>query len=113
MKVKKERSYSRYTKEAAALLGQHIQLARKQRRLTEADLADRAGISRRTLQKLEKGDLTIAIGFAFEVAALTGVKLFDADSSKLTQDRDRIQDKIALLPKRVRKPQNEDVDDDF
>jgi DNA-binding XRE family transcriptional regulator len=81
--------------------------------MTEADLADRAGISRRTLQKIERGDLTIAIGFAFEVAALVGIKLFDADTGRLAQDLERIHDKIALLPKRVRKPQSEDVIDDF
>jgi transcriptional regulator with XRE-family HTH domain len=76
MKVKKERSYSRLTQEAVTLLGLHIQRARKQRRQTEADLAERAGISRSTLQKIEKGDLNIAIGFAFELAALVGVRLF-------------------------------------
>jgi transcriptional regulator with XRE-family HTH domain len=114
MRVKKERSYSRLTHEAVALLGLHIQLARKQRHQSESDLAERAGISRRTLQKIEKGNLTIAIGFAFEVAALVGIRLFDMEPSRFTSALDHTQDKIAVLPRRIRTPQKDEVsEEDF
>ncbi|MDJ0861030.1 MAG: helix-turn-helix transcriptional regulator, partial [Gammaproteobacteria bacterium] len=56
--IVKERTYSRYTREAASLLAKQVQLGRKRRKWTEHELADRAGISRATLQKIEKGDLT-------------------------------------------------------
>lgn len=62
VKMAKDRAYSRYTREAAALLAKQVQLGRKRRKWTERELADRAGISRATLQKIEKGDLSVAIG---------------------------------------------------
>ncbi len=113
MKTNKERAYSRYTKDAAELLGLHIALSRKQRGLTEVDLADRAGISRTTLQKIEKGDLKCELGLYFEVATLVGVKLFEVDSTAtFLSSKDRVNDKIALLPKSIRK-KKQAVDDAF
>jgi DNA-binding XRE family transcriptional regulator len=113
MKAKKERAYSRYTKDAASLLGRHVQLSRKERRLTEMDLADRAGISRTTLQKIEKGDPKCELGLYFEVAVLVGVPLFQVGpESNLTMDLDRINNKIALLPKTIHKKKKK-VDDAF
>lgn len=108
----KERIYSRYTHEAATLLAKQIQLGRKQRKWTEHDLADRAGISRATLQKIEKGDLSVAIGLVFEVAALVGVALFDEERGSLASHTARTDDKLALLPSAVRK-RRKPVDDEF
>lgn len=113
MKTKKERIYSRYSKEAAILFGKHIQLSRKERALTELDLADRAGISRLTLRKIEKGDPKCELGLYFEVATLVGVPLFGADSlSTLSPHIERVNDKLALLPKSIHKKKKE-VDDAF
>lgn len=108
----KERTYSRYTREAAALLARQVQLGRKQRKWTERELADRAGISRATLQKIEKGDLGVAIGLVFEVAALVGVTLFDEERTALAAHIARTDDKLALLPSAVR-TLRKTVDDDF
>ncbi|PWU15416.1 MAG: transcriptional regulator [Bdellovibrio sp.] len=115
MKTKKVRTYSKITKEAARLLGLEIQLARKQRRMSESDLADRAGLSRKTVQKIEKGDLSISMGLAFEAAAVVGVKLFDPGPSRFStaMDIDRVNDKIALLPRRIRAPKVEEGSNDF
>ncbi len=113
MKRKKERVYSRQTRDAAILLSKYIQLGRKERALTEMDLADRAGISRTTLQKIEKGDPRCELGLYFEVAILVGVRLFNLDSNtNFTMDIDRLSDKIALLPKSIHKKKIE-VDDAF
>ncbi len=106
------RTYTHYSKAATLLLGKLIKLGRKQKKWTESELAERAGISRGTLQKIEKGDLKCEIGLAFEVASLVGVPLFEADLSSLTKDIDLIQTKIALLPHSIRK-RNQEVDDDF
>ena len=110
--VVKERTYSRYTHEAAALLAKQIQLGRKQRKWTDRELADRAGVSRATLQKIEKGDLSVAIGLVFEVAVLVGVTLFDEERSSLATHLARTDDKLALLPRAVRK-RRKTVHDDF
>lgn len=108
----RERTYSRYTREAASLLAKEVQLGRKRRKWTEHELADRVGISRATLQKIEKGDLTVAIGLVFEVAALVGVTLFDEERTSLAAHIVRTDDKLALLPSAVRK-RRKSVDDEF
>ena len=108
----KIRTYSRYNIEAVTLLGKQIKLGRKQRKWTEAELAQRAGISVSTVKRLEKGDMTCAVGLMFEVAILVGVKLFSGDNFTIETWKERINDKIALLPKTIRSIQNE-LDDDF
>ncbi|PCH60487.1 MAG: transcriptional regulator [Gammaproteobacteria bacterium] len=106
------RTYSRYTHEASALLGGLIRAARKERKLTAQELADRAGISRGLLQRIEKGELKCEIGSVFEVAAIVGVKLFDADETTLTKHLRQIEGKLALLPKRI-KTRKKTIRDDF
>lgn len=108
----KERTYSRYTREAVTLLAKQIQLGRKQRQWTEYELAERAGISRATLQKIEKGELSVALGLVFEVAALVGVVLFDEERGSLSSHIARTDDKLALLPSAMRK-RRKSVDDEF
>lgn len=97
------RTYSRYSRDAAALLGGLIRTARKERRLSAQEVADRAGISRGLLQRIEKGDMKCEIGAAFEVATIVGVMLFDTDDSSLARQLRQTQDKLALLPKSIRR----------
>jgi len=108
----KRRTYSKYAQDAALLLGQQIRLARKQRKWSEMNLAESAGISRATLQKIESGEMTPAIGLVFEVASLVGVSLFEQDNQRLETSIDLTQAKIALLPKRIR-VQTKVADDEF
>ena len=109
---KKPHTYSRLTEEAVQLLGSQIKLARKSRRMSERELASRAGIARSTLQKIELGDPTINIGLAFEAATLAGVPLFVADVSTLAPKIDRLTETLTLMPKQIRKKRQE-VKDDF
>jgi transcriptional regulator with XRE-family HTH domain len=110
--MKRTRTYSPYTIEAAQLLGARVRLARRERRWSMQELADRAGIAKFTLGKVEHGDLTVSLGVAFEVAVLVGVPLFHEDRSRLSIDFDRVRDRTALLPQRVR-ARRKDVKDDF
>ncbi len=106
----KNRVYSKYSLEAVSLLAQQIKLGRKQRRWSEQNLADRAGISRVTLRKIENGEMSCAIGLFFEVAMLVGVNLFEQDVVSFSRHIESVKDKVALLPKRIRAKV---VDDDF
>jgi len=106
------RTYSRYSLEAITLLGKLIRAARKERKMTAQEVADRAGISRGLLQRIEKGDPKCELGATFEVATIVGVKLFDAEVTTLTRHIRQTEDKLALLPKSVRK-KAKDADDDF
>jgi transcriptional regulator with XRE-family HTH domain len=114
-KAKKQRVYSMFTQEAAVLLGKNVELGRKARKLSTTDFANRVGISRMTLQRIEKGDLKCELGFVLEAAALAGVKLFDVEPPRGTFSRnlESVDSKIALLPQRVRKRQRAVVDDAF
>lgn len=106
------RTYSRYSLDAITLLGNLIRVARKERKMTAQEVADRAGISRGLLQRIEKGDPRCELGATFEVAAILGIKLFDADASSLSRHIHQTGDKLALLPKSVRK-KTKVADDDF
>lgn len=108
----KQRTYSKYAHDAVLLLGEQIKLGRKQRKWTEHNLADRAGISRATLQKIESGEMSCVIGLVFEVAALVGVNLFEQDKLPLSKHLEQTRDKIAVLPKRIQ-VKTKTVDDDF
>lgn len=108
----KQRSYSQYAQEAAVLMGEQIKLGRKQRQWSEKILAERAGISRATLQKIENGEMSCALGSVFEVATLVGIKLFTSDNNPLAKQIEHTRDKVALLPQRI-KASNKVVHDDF
>ncbi|MEA2899075.1 MAG: hypothetical protein QOJ84_4690 [Bradyrhizobium sp.] len=94
------------------MLGQLIRLARIGHKLTFEELAERAGISRGLLHRIEKGDPGCAIGSVFEVAAIVGVRLFDADQAALAKGVTSNEATLALLPKSVRKS-TRSVKDDF
>lgn len=106
------RTYSRMTREALTMIGSLICLARKQRKMSAADLAARVGIARSTLQLIEKGHPKVEIGLVFEAATLVGVPLFVDEPLRLAPEIARVADKLALLPQSVRRPRSE-VNDDF
>ncbi len=106
------RSYSRYSREAVALLGLMIHNARIKRDMTAADVAERAGTSRGLVHRIEKGEMGSSIGAAFEVAAIVGLRLFEAEPATLTRHLSMERDKLALLPQSVRTGTTR-VKDDF
>ena len=107
-----QKSYSRYAGEAAELLGLMIRNARIDRGLTVANVSERAGVSRGLVQRIEKGDMGCSIGAVFEVAAITGLRLFEAEPTTLTRHLSMARDKLTLLPKSVRTGTTK-VKDDF
>jgi transcriptional regulator with XRE-family HTH domain len=98
----KKRVYSKYTEEALLLLGKEIRLNRKKHNWNESDLAERAGIARATLQKIESGNPGCAIGLFFEIAVLVGIKLFDSEEATLRRHLAQADEKLTLLPRKVR-----------
>jgi transcriptional regulator with XRE-family HTH domain len=106
------KSYSRYASEATELLGVAIHNARVERKLTVADVAERAGISRGLVSRIEKGEMGCSIGAAFEVAAIVGLRLFEAEPTTLTRHLSMERDKLTLLPQSVRTG-TKGVKDDF
>ena len=80
--------------------------------LALAVLAERAGISRGLLARIEKGDPKCELGAGFELAALLGIPLFQSDAAQLRREVQHVADRLALLPKAVHEPRQE-VKDDF
>lgn len=107
-----QRAYSRTSLETGRLFGRLIRLARKQHRLPAQELAERIGISRTTLQRMEKGDLKVEMGLYFEAAVLLGLRLFDTDEVGMRGHRHDLEQRLALLPRHTHRPRDA-VDDDF
>ena len=86
-------------------LGDHVQTWRKLRGLTQAQLADRAGVNRRTIVRLEHGDGKVSLEIALRTLHALGVldsvpralDPFETDVGRLRADEQ--------LPRRVR-PRN-------
>jgi transcriptional regulator with XRE-family HTH domain len=110
--AKKERVFSRQTLQAASLLGLQIKEARVKQQWATSELAERAGISAPTLLKVERGDPTVGLGVALDVAGLVGVPLFFEEPGRLGREVARQRELVTLLPQRVR-TSDEDVNDDF
>jgi len=107
------RPYTKTTVEATRLLGQLIKLARKKRRMSEHELAERANVSRSTIQKVEKGDPSVNIGLVFEAATVVGVPLFNtANAASLKTQNDTANEKLALLSRTPSRDSSE-LKDDF
>jgi transcriptional regulator with XRE-family HTH domain len=96
----------------AALLGTRIRIARLRRGWPEAELAERAAISRATLQKIERGEPAVALGLALECCAVLGLSLSGGPAGETREQLERARLELAALPKRIRaKPAA--PDDDF
>ncbi len=108
--MKRPGTYSPLTREAARLLGDKVRLGRKSRGWTMGDLAERVGVSQPTIRKVEVGEPSVALGTAFEAAALVGVPLFAEEPARRVAESDRIAAQLAVLPASVRRGR---VDDDF
>ncbi len=83
-------------------LGQDINHARRRRRITAKLMAERAGLSRATIGKIEKGDPTTAMGSYGAVLFVLGMerRLSDLVDSMHDSLGRRLDDEN--LPKRVR-----------
>jgi transcriptional regulator with XRE-family HTH domain len=110
--AKVRHAYSKTVSYAAELLGAEIREARLQRRWSVRELAERAGVSTGTLQKVEHGDPSVSLGTAFDVAALVGVPLFYSDRERLADEALRARRRPVLLPSAVRR-RARDLDNAF
>ena len=65
-----------YNVDSPEELGRRIRAARKAQGLTQADLAEIAGVGPRFLSELERGKDTVRLGLALKIARLVGLDLF-------------------------------------
>lgn len=89
-----------------------IAAARKERNMSQLELAQRLGVSRLTVIEIEKGSPTVALGTVFEAAVIVGIPLLTEDKKELDKLATSIAAIARVLPKRGR-GKNQVVDDDF
>lgn len=95
---------------AVQRLGEHVRFARVRRSLSQDELAQACGITRKTLYAFEKGSPGATIGTVF--AVLWKLGLLDTAAALADPDVDE-HGKIleaARRPKRVRRPRDSDND---
>ena len=88
-------------------VGENLRLARLRRRLSAQQVADRAGISRSTLQNLEKGSPSISMGNLLQVLVVLGLekdfpKMAAADPLGRKLEDARLTESRQRAPKRTR-----------
>jgi transcriptional regulator with XRE-family HTH domain len=91
-----------------AALGENIKFARLRRDFSSALIAERAGISRVTLYKVERGDPGVAMGAYLKVLFVLGL---DRDLLKVAEDDTlgrKLQDAKLVPGKRASKTGNHD-----
>lgn len=67
MQSKLQLFYPEEVKSVATRLGERIRIARIRRKIRQEDLAVRTGLSRSTIQAIERGELPCAVGSVFLV----------------------------------------------
>ena len=111
--MKKMRSHLSATTAAVSALGALVATGRRERGWTSAELAERLGVSPRTVSNIEHGAPTVAVGVVFEAAVLVGVPLFNRPTGDLPRIADEALARLAVLPERVRPARSVNVDDNF
>lgn len=88
---------------AAEQLGEHLRTWRKLQRLTVEQVAERAGVTRNTVSRLEHGDLSVGLEVVLNVSRALGqlerlvssIDPYDTDLGRARADE--------VLPQRVRR----------
>jgi transcriptional regulator with XRE-family HTH domain len=97
LNTKKHIVFPKYLK-ILGVMGENIKLARKRRKLTSIQVAERSGIDRGTLREVERGNPSVSMGAYFNV--LRTLNLQD-DFLKLAADDEfgkKLQDLKLLTP---------------
>ena len=85
-------------------LGQDIHDARRRRRIPTVVMAERASISRTTLNKIEKGDPGVSLGNYANVLFVLGLAERLGDLADVKTDTVGLELSDARLPQRIRRP---------
>lgn len=91
MNIKKQTIFPKYNL-ILEKMGENIKIARKRRKLTTTQVAERAAVSRSTLYLIESGNPSVAMGAYFNVLRVLGLQ---DDFLKLAADDElgrRLQD---------------------
>lgn len=103
---------SKHTRLVMSVLGDMILAGRKQRNMSQSDLAERLGVSRYSVIAIEKGDPKVSIGTVFEAATIVGIPILSSDREELKGLANSILGLTTVLPQRSGRKKHK-VNDDF
>lgn len=106
MKNKQWSSLPLPAQRALRKVGRDISDARRRRRIPTAVMAERAAISRMTLNKVERGDPGVSFGTYATVLFVLGLVGRLEDLADVRHDPTGLQLEAELLPKRIRLPKS-------
>jgi len=99
------------------LLAEMIIVARKAKHWRQIDLAERVGISRQTVGRIETGDPNVAIGHYVTAAWVVDIPIFPGIESNISESQQIITHLIQFLrqqlPKRITKHEQKPINDAF
>ena len=97
----------------ATHFGQYIRIARKRRKLSMADVADRLGISYQTIVRIEKGDPSVSMGAYLSVLWLFNFVQAAVNAAHPDHDETGKALELSRLPIRVRAKRVSSQEHDF
>lgn len=108
MRITESRQYPMKVEKVLSEMGTNIKLARLRRKLAAEKLAERAGVTRVTLTKIESGSPTVAFGLYAQVLLVLGL---EEDLIRVAQDDKlgrKIQDAGLVTKRRAPKRKSEE-----
>lgn len=84
-------------------MGEDISAARRARRISQADMAEKVAVSRKTISAIERGDPKVAFGTYAEVAWIMGLENSLLSAFAPSGDPVALREARLNLPERVRK----------
>lgn len=92
----------RAIRSASECIGEHLSARRRLRGITQTDLATRAGMSTRTLAKIENGDPGVSLGKVLAVARILGADTAVIAAFSPLSTPEGLYRMNSKIPKRVR-----------
>ena len=97
--------------EGVARIGERIRLARRRRGISQSDMAERMFVTRKTLSRLENGEVSVSLGVLLSALWVLGLERELLDLVAPERDVVGLQREMQRLPKRIRDGQRKgDVD---
>ena len=101
--MNKKRRISPVVARSAGTIGEHIGAWRRIQRISQVELAERAGVGRDVVSRLENGDTSVGWGKVLSVCRVLGILQIVEDSfDPASTEYGRLQ-LVQGLPERVRK----------
>jgi len=94
-------------------LGRDISIARKRRRMSLSEMAERMMVNIKTVQRLEKGDPAVGIGIVATALWVLGMHRRIGDLVAPESDQIGLQEDIRRLPRDFRRSRKQSDEIDF